>query len=39
MVDEDGDGSDSIGYIQTTLGTIMGAKQQVYEQDLSNDNS
>ena len=39
MVDDDGDGSDKIGYIQTTLGTIMGARQQVHEQDLSNDNS
>ena len=35
MIDDDGDGKfDLIGEIETTLGTIMGAKRQIFEQDL-----
>lgn len=35
MIDDDGKGSfDLIGEIETTLGNIMGAKQQTFQGDL-----
>ena len=35
MVDDDGSGSsDLIGSIETTMGAVMGAKKQMYEQNL-----
>ena len=35
MVDDDGaSSSDLIGYVETTLGKIMGSRQQVFEHGL-----
>ena len=34
MVDDDGSGSELIGYIETTVGALMGAPNQVFESDL-----